>query len=191
MSIHKKLQAIQQELKAPKNQRNDFWKYNYRSCEDILEAVKPLLLKTDCVLTLHDELVNIWDRYYIKSTASFAICSEWEEKLSTAISVWYAREEETKKGMSADQITWACSSYARKYALNGLFLIDDNKDSDHTNTHWEATKASAPIEPDKSIASAACTMCWQNAVPKTWEKNWKAWSWNFCTNKACWHITWN
>ena len=124
-----KLLEIQQELKAPKNQRNDFGKYNYRSCEDIFEAVKPLLKKYNCVLTLNDSLEYIGDRYYIKATATIIDLESGTSVNNTA----YAREEETKKGMDGSQITGASSSYARKYALNGLFLIDDVKDSDATN----------------------------------------------------------
>lgn len=117
------LADIQKKLKAPKNQKNTFGGYNYRSCEDILEAVKPLL--GDNVLTISDELVNIGDRYYVKAVAKF------NDVEVTA----YAREEETKKGMDGAQITGSASSYARKHALNGLFLIDDTKDADATNTH--------------------------------------------------------
>lgn len=127
--MKEKLLRIQQELKAPKNQRNNFGGYNYRSCEDILEAVKPLLKKEGLVLILNDELVNIGERYYIKATAQLA------DENETAETSAYAREEESKKGMDGSQITGASSSYARKYALNGLFLIDDVKDSDCTNTH--------------------------------------------------------
>lgn len=129
-----KLLKIQQELKAPKNQRNDFGKYNYRSCEDIFEAVKPLLKDNELTLRLNDELVQIGERYYIKATA--ILSDGKEEILNTA----YAREEENKKGMDGSQITGASSSYARKYALNGLFLIDDVKDSDTTNTEIEVTE---------------------------------------------------
>ena len=123
-----KLLKIQSELKAPKNQRNDFGKYNYRSCEDILEAVKPLLVKEKLLLRITDELVQVGERYYIKATAILTDGTETIENTS------YAREEENKKGMDGSQITGASSSYARKYALNGLFLIDDVKDSDTTNT---------------------------------------------------------
>ena len=122
-----KLRFIQQNLKAPKNQTNKFGGYNYRSCEDILEAVKPLLEEKGMVLQLTDELVQIGDRYYIKATAK--LYDENGQVENTA----YAREEENKKGMDGSQITGASSSYARKYALNGLFLIDDVKDSDSTN----------------------------------------------------------
>lgn len=118
----KKLQEIQKSLKAPKSQYNSFGKYNYRNQEDILEAVKPLLGEAE--LTLSDEIVMLGDRFYVKATATLR--HESEEVSVNA----YAREAETKKGMDESQITGTASSYARKYALNGLFLIDDNKDAD-------------------------------------------------------------
>ena len=124
--IAKKLLNIQQKLKAPKNQRNNFGGYNYRSCEDILEAVKPLLKEENLIMTITDELVYIGERYYIKATS---ILTDIEEN-TQLINIAYAREEETKKGMDGSQITGTASSYARKYALNGLFLIDDQKDAD-------------------------------------------------------------
>lgn len=126
-----KLKAIQWELKAPKGNYNQFGKYKYRSCEDILEAVKPLLAKQGCALTVSDELRLIGERYYIAATATLYDVETPAEKISVT---GYAREEETKKGMDGSQITGASSSYARKYALNGLFCIDDTKDSDATNT---------------------------------------------------------
>ena len=128
--FYNKLMAIQQDLNAPKNQRNDFGKYNYRSCEDILQAVKPLLQATKTVLTLSDSMGEVGGRVYVKATATLR---DVESGDSVSVEA-YAREEETKKGMDASQITGAASSYARKYALNGLFAIDDNKDSDATNT---------------------------------------------------------
>lgn len=127
--MENKLIMLQSELKAPKNQYNKFGNYYYRSCEDILEAVKPLLLKYNATLLISDEIIMIGNRYYVKATAKLII--DDKEYISQA----YAREEEVKKGMDASQITGASSSYARKYALNGLFLIDDNKDSDYTNNH--------------------------------------------------------
>ena len=133
LTFLEKVAAVQAELKAPKSQRNDFGKYNYRSCEDIFEAVKPLLAKYGLVLICSDELVEIGGRNYVKATAELIGVSEG---LPARISnTAYAREEETKKGMDGSQITGASSSYARKYALNGLFLIDDTRDSDATNTH--------------------------------------------------------
>ena len=135
----KELKLIQQTLKAPKNQYNSFGKYKYRSLEDIVEAVKPLCKKNDCLFTLSDKLVQIGDRYYIEATAKIVNSEGVSEQC-----VGYAREEETKKGMDASQITGTASSYARKYACNGLFLIDDNKDSDITNT--QNTNASEVAE---------------------------------------------
>lgn len=128
--IYEKLLAVQGSLKAPKGQRNTFGNYNYRSCEDILEAVKPHLQKNKATIVLTDEVVLIGERYYVKVTARFIDTETGEEITNTA----YAREEEVKKGMDGSQITGASSSYARKYALNGLLDIDDNKDSDTTNT---------------------------------------------------------
>ena len=133
--IAEELVRIQRELKAPKSQRNSFGKYNYRSCEDIVEAVKPLLDK--CALTLSDEMVEIGGRVYVKATATIFNVSRKDQEISA---IGYAREPESKKGMDASQITGAASSYARKYALNGLFAIDDNKDADATNNHKEEPK---------------------------------------------------
>jgi len=119
-----KLQEIQKRLKAPKNQWNKFGNYSYRSCEDILEAVKPLL--NGSVLTITDDVVCVGDRIYVKATCTFE-STEGQKYSVTA----FAREAENKKGMDDAQITGSCSSYARKYALNGLFLIDDAKDADN------------------------------------------------------------
>lgn len=132
-SLTTKLMMIQSELKAPKNQRNNFGKYNYRNCEDILNALKPHLMKYKCVVLLTDDLVLIGDRFYIKATATL-VDTESDNTISVNA---YAREEETKKGMDSSQITGSASSYARKYALNGLFAIDDTKDSDFTNNGKE------------------------------------------------------
>lgn len=129
MSIYSKLLDIQNELKAPKSQFNKFGNYNYRNCEDILESVKPICKKHNAVVYLSDKLVLIGDRYYIEATATLVDV----ETSETAVVTAYAREEENKKGMDGSQITGASSSYARKYALNGLFDIDDTKDSDTTN----------------------------------------------------------
>lgn len=119
------LKKIQAELKAPKGQFNNFGKYNYRSAEDILEAVKPLLAKYDALLTLSDEVVEIGGRVYVKATAKLA-----DNTGNTVEITAFAREAEKKSGMDDSQITGTASSYARKYALNGLFLIDDTKDAD-------------------------------------------------------------
>ncbi len=127
-----KLVKIQAELKAPKNQMNAFGKYKYRSAEDIIEAVKPILFKNTCALLISDEIVQVADRVYVKATAM--LIDENNEELPIKVYGW-AREEEVKKGMDAAQITGSASSYARKYALNGLFAIDDTKDADSTNEH--------------------------------------------------------
>ena len=126
-NLIEKLVIIQSELKAPKSQTNAFGKYKYRSCEDILEAVKPLLKREGLFLSLTDELIQVGERYYIKATA---IITNGEDRWS--VDGW-AREEETKKGMDGSQISGASSSYSRKYALSGLFGIDSEKDSDATN----------------------------------------------------------
>lgn len=123
-----KLVIIQGTLKAPKNQTNNFGKYKYRSCEDILEALKPHLTTHNLYLSISDELVNLGDRYYVKATVTIT-----DSKDSLTVSA-FAREEESKKGMDGSQVTGTSSSYARKYALNGMFAIDDTKDSDATNT---------------------------------------------------------
>lgn len=119
------LNKIQKELKAPKNQKNAFGNYNYRSCEDILEALKPLL--GTATITLNDDIVNIGDRFYVKATATLTDAGQ-----SVSVTA-FARESIEKKGMDVAQVTGAASSYARKYALNGLFCIDDTKDADATN----------------------------------------------------------
>ncbi len=135
LTLVNKLSVIQQSLNAPKGQFNSFGKYNYRSCEDILMAVKPLL--GGLILTVNDEMVLVGDRIYVKATASI---SDGHEIISTSA---YAREAESKKGMDEAQVTGSTSSYARKYALNGLLLIDDNKDADSTNKHGKDNEAEA------------------------------------------------
>jgi hypothetical protein len=135
--VLKKLCIIQAELKAPKNQFNKFGGYKYRSCEDILEAAKPLCNKHGCTLTVGDKLENIGNRYYIAATATLYENESGESISNTA----YAREEESKKGMDGSQITGTASSYARKYALNGLFCIDDAKDADTDEYKQQQNKA--------------------------------------------------
>lgn len=150
MEFIEKIVAIQSELKAPKGQYNSFGKYNYRSCEDILEGVKPLLTKHGLVLTIQDSIDLIGDRFYVKATATI---TDGKEQLSTSA---YARESLDKKGMDVSQVTGATSSYARKYALNGLLAIDDTKDADtmdnskkpvqqtqETVYNWQTLKARA------------------------------------------------
>lgn len=135
----KELIAIQSELKAPKGQYNSFGGYKYRSCEDILEAVKPILKAHECALNLCDDIVAVGDRYYVKATARITNAAG-EVDTATA----FAREDLDKKGMDGPQITGTASSYARKYALNGLFCIDDTKDADTDERHTEnANRAAA------------------------------------------------
>lgn len=147
----KELIAIQSELKAPKSQFNKFGGYKYRKAEDILEAVKPLLNKQKCTLTITDDIVMVGNRIYVKATATIK-----NEKGECETTTGWAREEETKKGMDGSQITGSSSSYARKYALNGLFAIDDNADSDTTNDgqHQEAQQQTQAQHPTAQAAQA-------------------------------------
>ena len=124
--VYGKLMLIQQELKAPKGQYNSFAKYNYRSCEDILEAVKPLCIKNNATLLLNDAVQEVSGRFYVVATATLIDTESGDSVSANA----YAREPQDKKGMDDSQITGMASSYARKYALNGLFCIDDTKDAD-------------------------------------------------------------
>lgn len=142
-TIHQKLIAIQTELKAPKSQFNKFGSYNYRNCEDILEAVKPLCAKHDVVPLLSDEIVMIGERYYVKGIAK--ITDGKDEIITTA----FARESFDKKGMDESQITGSASSYARKYALNGLFCIDDTKDADFMDNSQNKKPVSTPAQTTK------------------------------------------
>lgn len=143
----KELLQIQTKLNAPKNQYNSFGNYNYRNAEDILEAVKPLLSENKCVLKLTDDIVQIGDRYYVKSIAEIKN-STGETESTTA----FAREELTKKGMDGSQITGSSSSYARKYALGGLFAIDDGKDADSmNNAKVTSTKTVKKVETRQTV----------------------------------------
>jgi len=137
MNVYKRLSDVQKILKAPKNQFNNFGKYKYRSCEDILEAAKPICIENGLVLTLTDKVVNVGDSNYIEATA-MVIDIETSQAHEVSAS---ARESVTKKGMDDSQITGTASSYARKYALNGLFCIDDTKDAD-TDIHTKQTQSS-------------------------------------------------
>lgn len=171
----KELINIISELKAPKGQYNSFGKYKYRSCEDILEAVKPLCVKNNVLLTITDDIVLIGDRFYVKATATVTNL----EGASVSASA-LAREEDTKKGMDGSQVTGASSSYARKYALNGLFCIDDTKDADATNTHGKEQQIQQPTSTPQPTPTAtyqmaisalnACTTAAETIqVCKTWE----------------------
>lgn len=157
----KKLLTIQAKLNAPKNQRNNFGWFNYRSCEDILTAVKPLLEETNTALTLSDDVVSVEWRYYIKATATLYDTETGEEITSVSA---LAREQEDKKGMDQSQITGAASSYARKYALNWLFCIDDNKDAD--------AQVPAPTDVEwmlAVIASCKTSVALSQLAPAIWE----------------------
>lgn len=155
-----RLIKIQQSLKAPKKQFNDYGGYSYRSCEDILEAVKPILNELNCVLSITDEIVQLGERYYVKAIATLYDNNGKEIHHCCGM----ARETYAKKGMDEAQITGATSSYARKYALNGLFCIDDVKDPDATNKH----------EDDKEIKKEkpTCPLCGKPTTEGAL-KNWK------------------
>ena len=162
MNIYEKLLKAQVELKAPKGQYNSFGKYKYRSCEDILEALKPVLDKLKLTLFIKDDVIEVNTRNYVKATIVLVNTEKPDEIIETSA---LAREEETKKGMDGSQITGASSSYARKYALNGMFMIDDTKDSDSTNTHGkEEAKKTSETEFKKAIDMI-------NALANTEEKS--------------------
>lgn len=148
--VLQKLQAIQSELKAPKGQYNSYSGFYYRSCEDILEALKPIAAKNKCTVYLTDDITMIGDRFYVKATVTITDLESGESLTNTG----YAREELTKKGMDGSQITGTASSYARKYALNGMFMIDDTKDAD-TNEYRTQTTATEPA----TEADITCPKC--------------------------------
>ena len=155
MSIHIKLATVQRHLKAPKGQRNSFGKYNYRSCEDIVEAAKPVMADVECSLTLSDEIVEVGGRVYVKATATLHNASTDLVGAINEISVTgFAREAAQKKGMDDSQITGAASSYARKYALNGLFAIDDTKDAD-TDSYKHQQQNSKPEPVNAATTNSA------------------------------------
>ena len=135
--LNKALAVIQQTMKVPKSQRNNFGKYNYRNCEDILQAVTPLL--GECILTISDEMVMVGERYYVKATACIQLGKEKVEVTA------FAREEENKKGMDSAQLTGSTSSYARKYACNGLFAIDDTKDADSMDNRQQPASVKTTV----------------------------------------------
>ena len=171
MNIYEKLQKIQMELDVPKSQFNSFGKYHYRSCEDILAAVKPVATKHGCVLKVFDDMVEVGGRCYVMATARLTDCKGEPDEKSTCAScdIWvsveatgFAREEETQKGMSASQITGSASSYARKYALNGLFCLDDVKDANYSNKHDHGSVAIDPDAVDTSdldVSEEGCSVC--------------------------------
>lgn len=154
--IYDKLIAVQKALNAPKTQHNSFGNYDYRSCEDILKAVKPLLSENGLCLVLSDSIVEIGGRVYVKASATLTCAKDIGDRQYEQMTICgYAREEDEKKGMDASQITGAASSYARKYALNGLFCIDDTKDSDYTNNGTKEEQ-----KPDKTVPKTYyCSEC--------------------------------
>ena len=165
MNIYQKLNKVQEELKCPKDQRNSFGGYNYRSCEDILEAVKPLLFKNGLALTMRDEIIAQDGRYYIKAIGNLVSTDELPEGKSEKdreyiIATAFAREAEQKKGMDESQVTGTASSYARKYMLNGLFGIDDTKDAD-TDEYSKQTKVES-----KPTTTQPKTTTYNNNSPK-------------------------
>lgn len=169
MSIYEKLLSIQTELKVPKSQYNKFGGYNYRNCEDVAEALKPLLKQHNATVLLTDEIENIGDRFYVRATATFIDIESGEKVTVSAL----AREELSKKGMDGSQVTGASSSYARKYALNGLFCIDDTKDSDTLNNSKEYTappkaqkQPTKPVQPPKQVSNVIiCPVCGKPVQP--------------------------
>ena len=144
-SVHDKLNEIQVNLNAPKNQFNAFGKYKYRSAEDILEGVKPLLKTTGCSLVVSDDIVMVGNRIYVKATATL-----YAKDGSSVFNSAFARESEEKKGMDSAQVTGATSSYARKYALNGLFAIDDTKDADSQDNSSKGASSKPTTQTNKS-----------------------------------------
>ena len=148
MSIYETLSHIQVELKAPKNLYNSFGRYKYRNAESILEAAKPLCAKYGCTLTVSDEVILIGSRYYIKATATVQ-----DKDGNAASATALAREDETKKGMDGAQITGTASSYSRKYALNGLFCIDDTKDPDSDEYHNQTTESNQPVTASPEVTT--------------------------------------
>ncbi len=140
-NILEKLNKIQVELNAPKNLYNSFGKYNYRNLEGIFIGLKPLLKETGCVVKVSDEIVDVGGRIYVKATATIYGGDEGGSMSATA----YAREDDTKKGMDLSQLTGSCSSYARKYAMNGLFAIDDTVDADGMDNSVKPTAQAKPV----------------------------------------------
>lgn len=176
MNVYEKLAAVQKNLKVAKNQFNSFGKYNYRSCEDILEAAKPLCIANGLVLTVSDDILEVGGRIYVRALATV---HDVEDPKALVQSQAMAREAEDKRGMDASQLTGATSSYARKYALGGLFALDDTKDADATNKHDKAQAvvdkakaAGVPVEVEKEYKCCDCG----KAFAEFTDKNGKTWS---------------
>lgn len=174
-----KILEIQQKLKAPKNLYNSYGGYSYRSAETILEALKPILVDTNTYILINDELTNIGERYYVRATVTL-YDGETDKVLATTTAS--AREEETKKGMDGSQITGASSSYARKYALNGMFAIDDIAESDKTNTHGKEENTQKGAEnktatrEEKITNKPICPICGKETTAKALE------TWGCCSS---------
>ncbi len=172
MNLREKLTSIQTSLKAPKGQFNSFGKYHYRSCEDILEALKSHLASTKTAIIINDEIIAVGTRIYVKATATL-LDNESEETITATAS---ARESEDKKGMDSSQLTGATSSYARKYALNGLFCIDDNKDADSSDNSKDDKKTKEQKQEQKQEQKEyKCEKCGKNFEEWT-DKNGKTWT---------------
>lgn len=195
MGIYEKLMHVQLTLKAPKNQYNSFGKYHYRSCEDILEGLKPCLKEVKAAVTIDDEIVEVGGRVYVKATAIFHDAESDELIVNTA----FAREPETKTGMDLAQLTGATSSYARKYALNGLFMIDDNKDADtdENKTETDARAKNTKSTVEKQLISVAkinalVNKCNEDGVDAKKICEWaKVANFNGLTEKQYYYITQN
>lgn len=168
LSIKEKLLGIQQELKAPKGQYNSFGKYKYRSCEDILEAVKPILAKYKVVLAMSDDILMVGERFYVKVVATLYDTESDDTISNTAL----AREEVEKKGQDGSQITGTASSYARKYCLNGLFLIDDTKDADTDEYHNQTNKPDKKDKESDADKVALLKNLWSEAGGKDGFEDW-------------------
>ena len=163
LNIYEKLILLQQELKVPKNQRNDFGDYNYRSCEDILESLKPLLIKYRLNQFISDDIELIGDRYYLKSIITLINIDKPTETIKVT---GLARESESKKGMDSSQITGSSSSYARKYALNGLYSIDDTKDFDNSYVNKKRITANNKINKAQNNISSTISKSQQDILIK-------------------------
>jgi len=161
-NIYTKLTKIQNDLKAPKSQRNDFGKYNYRNCEDILEAAKPLLLSEGLTLVITDNIVCVGNRFYVQATA---VLTDGEQIITNNA---FARESDEKKGMDDSQVTGATSSYCRKYCLNGLFLIDDTKDADSMDNSAQASTQAPQQQQNTQGNQAQNNQSQQDDANKPW-----------------------
>lgn len=168
ITINDKLSAIQTQIKAPKNLYNKFGDYNYRNAESILESAKPYLKELGLILLLNDSIVMVGDRYYVRATATLSDCTSGEVIEVSA----YARESAEKPKMDSSQVTGSASSYARKYALNGLFLLDDTKDADTDEYHKQTAKPESKDKPDEATLTAELKNLWATAGGKEGFEDW-------------------